>query len=183
MVNIDKSPYDFIVRKIRTFVDTEGVSYIWEDEKNVEDDFPGIYVQSISGIRKKGKQKGVFAESFAESDMASVYVSSYEALDQYKIELSVYFFETSGKEGVESLNALRDSFEEYISGGMILFTDGMRKRKVLMYQSEEPDVFDEGLNGRLFMGVKYKFTSAYGRSFPIDDITIETDYAPREEEE
>lgn len=183
MVNIDKSPYDFIVRKIRTFVDTEGVSYIWEDEKNVEDDFPGIYVQSISGIRKKGKQKGVFAESFAESDMASVYVSLYEALDQYKIELSVYFFETSGKEGVESLNALRDSFEEYISGGMILFTDGMRKRKVLMYQSEEPDVFDEGLNGRLFMGVKYKFTSAYGRSFPIDDITIETDYAPREEEE
>lgn len=170
MAKYHDSGYDFLMSKVT--IDETGKKTI-ANEVNIEEQFPGLVYKQCTGLDSFGKPRP-YVENYAESDEAYVYVPSNDARDQISITLTLYFFDPSNSKddatAITSAEKVYQDFMKYISGGLILFRDTARKRKVLIYQSDAPSVKTDKLYGVIYKEVEIKFTSVYGRSFGYDEI-------------
>lgn len=146
--------------------------------KDIERDFEGLCVKSVSGLNSYGNPK-VYAESFADSETSSVYIPGGGQLEQTEITLTLYFFGKSmGVKGVsnETLHsettAVYNAFMDYILGSYIVYFDNIRKRKVLMYLSSGVTPKTDTVKGLVYKEVELKFKNVYGRSFALDSKIV-----------
>lgn len=121
--------------------------------------------------------KGVYSESYAEEDGDDVYMSSGVVRSSVEYTLELYFFCPDDVGGdyaarVDAARAVYEEFMDYVSGGMIVWWDTVRHRRVLMYLEEGVEPDDDVVCGEPYLGVELKFRGVFGRSFPLGDATI-----------
>lgn len=145
--------------------------------RDLERDFDGLRYKSFGPVGGYGDKKGVYSESYAEEDGDDVYMSSDVVRSSLEYKLELYFFcpDDSLTEYAARVNAAREVYEEfmdYVSGGMIVWWDTVRRRRVLMYLEEGVEPDDDVVCGEPYLGVALKFKGVFGRSFPLGDTTI-----------
>jgi hypothetical protein len=159
------------------------------NEVDLEEHFKGLRYKSCTGLRAYGVQKGIYTETYAESDKARVYVSPLSVYEQTDITLTLYFFDPLGRDvtneesrqaAIKAAGEVYDNFVEYVSGGLVIYRDTARQRKVLMYLSDKSEPVTDTLKGIIYMEVPFKFKNVYGCTFSVSDTTIE-DYLSGDE--
>ena len=68
---------------------------VWKD---LETDFPGLRYKECTGLNSYGEPTNMYAEDFAETSKAEVYVSSTPAHKQTTIKLTLIFLEDDTKD-------------------------------------------------------------------------------------
>ena len=137
------------------------VGAVWKD---LEECFPGLRYKECTGLNSYGGPTGTYAECFAESGKAEVYVSSTPAYGQSTIKLTLVFLDDVTK-GDQSY---RD-FMSFISGSKVAYHDTARRRKVLMYLSGATEPKSDTLYGQRYKEVTFTFKNVYGHSFGYDE--------------
>lgn len=176
--------FKFFIQRITKSED----SYIKGDTKDLEADFLGLHYKSIVGMETYGKPRN-HVENLAEQEMALVdfpdedTIVKADPLDQTDITLTLHFFceDDTAKTKAEQIKSIDDSyhaFVSFISGCYCLYKDTARQRKVLMYRSEKIEPKTDQVKGLIYKEVEFKFKNVFGRSFPIDDMTIENIITP-----
>lgn len=170
MAKFNDCGFKFLMRQVITNKDdSESVT----DEIDIEEQFPGLAYHKCSGLEKEGKPK-LYAETFVEEDDASVFIPSDGPKEQTSISLTLYFFPMgnygSDEEGIARATKCYHNFLDYISGKKIIYRDTGRKRKVIMYLSDEPEISTDRLYGIPYKDVTFKFTNLFGRSFDYDHV-------------
>lgn len=165
--------YSFRVLRV-----TQGDGGVWSCDGAAVDlercaAWPGLRYKTLSGIRSRGQQSGVYAERWAESDRAAVWVGGAASHGESEVTLNVAFFDNGGASAV---GAQYEAFCEWIEGCMVLWWDSLRQRKALLYLSDKTSPASDVVKPGGYIEASFKFKSAYGRSFGLDDVTIEKDY-------
>lgn len=137
------------------------------DWKNIEEAFPGLRYKECSGINSYGEPQGVYAETYAETTMAEVYVASEAAYKQTTIKLTLVFLEGEAEE--DKNDASYHAFMKFISGCEIAYRDTVRMRKALMYLTGATEPKTDTLYGQKYKEVTFTFTNVYGRTFALDE--------------
>ena len=159
--------------------DDAGVWSVSDEEKDLERDFLGLRYKSLGGLNDYGASRVIYAEEYAERDGADVYISSsVDAREQTELELSLYFFASDGTLGSDaelyaSASGVYHTFMDYLSGGFVVYRDTIRQRRVLMYLSESAEPEKDILYGKPYLMCKFTFKNVFGRSFGLDDTTIQ----------
>ena len=135
--------------------------------KDLEEDFAGLRYKECTGLNSYGESTNVYAESFAETSKAEVYVASTPAHKQTTIKLTLVFLEGDGDEAKD--DASYHDFLEFITGCKIAYRDTARKRKVLMYLTGATEPKSDTLYGQKYKEVTFTFTNVYGCSFGYDE--------------
>lgn len=135
--------------------------------KDIEAAFPGLRYKECSGINAYGEPQGVYAETFAETDRADVYVASKPAYKQTSIKLTLVFLE--GEEGEVKADTSYHAFMGFVTGCKVAYRDTVRMRKVLMYLTGATEPKADTLYGQKYKEVTFTFTNVYGRTFGLDD--------------
>lgn len=143
-----KNVYDFYMQQ----APIDGVT---QSIKNLEDDFSGLLIKSVSGLNAKGKNKNVYTESFAEANGVNVWLGTpyYESTN---VSITCYFVGTNRK-------TTYDSFCNYINGHKIDFWDSYNGKKVTLVLAEALDQPNEekyGSNPNIEQ--TFKFTNING---------------------
>lgn len=151
-------------------------------QRDLEADFPGLRYKSCDGLGAYGAQR-VYAETYAESDAAEVYVPASGVREQTDVTLTLYFFDPSGSKGygeaIKGAEVPYRSFMEYVSGTMLIYWDTARRRKVLLYLAESVSPTTDSLKSLVYKEVALKFKSVTGRSYAAyasdgtEDTTLE----------
>ena len=139
---------------------------VWKD---LETDFLGLRYKECTGLNSYGEPTNMYAEDFAETSKAEVYVSSTSAHKQTTIKLTLIFLEDDTKDD----KSYRD-FMAFITGYKIAYRDTARKRKVLMYLSGATEPKSDTLYGQKYKEVTFTFKNVYGHSFGYDEQFSET---------
>lgn len=134
---------------------------VWKD---LETGFPGLRYQGCTGLNSYGEPTNMYAEDFAETSKAEVYVSGTPAYRQTTIKLTLIFLEDDTKDD----KSYRD-FMAFITGSGIAYRDTARKRKVLMYLSGATEPKSDTLYGQRYKEVTFTFKNVYGHSFGYDE--------------
>lgn len=134
---------------------------VWKD---LETDFPGLRYKECTVLNSYGEPTNMYAEDFAETSKAEVYVSSTPAHKQTTIKLTLIFLEDDTKDD----KSYRD-FMAFITGYKIAYRDTARKRKVLMYLSGATEPKSDTLYGQKYKEVTFTFKNVYGHSFGYDE--------------
>ncbi len=134
---------------------------VWKD---LETGFPGLRYKECTGLNSYGEPTNMYAEDFAETSKAEVYVSSTPAYKQTTIKLTLIFLEDDTKDD----KSYRD-FMAFITGSKIAYRDTARKRKVLMYLSGATEPKSDTLYGQKYKEVTFTFKNVYGHSFGYDE--------------
>ena len=134
---------------------------VWKD---LETDFPGLRYKECTGLNSYGEPTNMYAEDFAETGKAEVYVSSTSAHKQTTIKLTLIFLEDDTRDD----KSYRD-FMAFITGYKIAYRDTARKRKVLMYLSGATEPKSDTLYGQKYKEVTFTFRNVYGHSFGYDE--------------
>lgn len=134
---------------------------VWKD---LETCFPGLRYKECTGFNSYGEPTNMYAEDFAETSKAEVYVSSTPAYKQTTIKLTLIFLEDDTKDD----KSYRD-FMAFITGSKISYRDTARKRKVLMYLSGATEPKSDTLYGQKYKEVTFTFKNVYGHSFGYDE--------------
>ena len=122
---------------------------VWKD---LETDFLGLRYKECTGLNSYGEPTNMYAEDFAETSKAEVYVSSTSAHKQTTIKLTLIFLEDDTKDD----KSYRD-FMAFITGYKIAYRDTARKRKVLMYLSGATEPKSDTLYGQKYKEVTFTF--------------------------
>lgn len=171
---IGHDEYDFFLRKV---IDNGDGTYTLGEEKNLEDDFVGLRYKSMSGLNLTGNPKGVYTESYAESDGSRVYVSQNTARESVELTLKLVFFcAAEGLDYGSQIVAMEENYHDFcdfIIGGLLIWRDTARQRRVLMYQSDKPTIdSDKFGDGIPYIEASFKFKNVLGESFSLGDDTI-----------
>lgn len=134
---------------------------VWKD---LGTDFPGLMYKECTGLNSYGEPTNMYAEDFAETSKAEVYVSSTPAHKQTTINLTLIFLEDDTKDD----KSYRD-FMAFITGYKIAYRDTARNRKVLMYLSGATEPKSDTLYGQKYKEVTFTFKNVYGHSFGYDE--------------
>ena len=134
---------------------------VWKD---LETDVLGLRYKECTGLNSYGEPTNMYAEDFAETSKAEVYVSSTSAHKQTTIKLTLIFLEDDTKDD----KSYRD-FMAFITGYKIAYRDTARKRKVLMYLSGATEPKSDTLYGQKYKEVTFTFKNVYGHSFGYDE--------------
>lgn len=132
--------------------------------KDLETEFAGLRYKECTGLNSYGEPTNMYAEDFAETSKAEVYVSSIPAHKQTTIKLTLIFLEDDTKDDKSYCD-----FMAFIAGSKIAYRDTARKRKVLMYLSGATEPKSDTLYGQKYKEVTFTFTNVYGRSFGYDE--------------
>lgn len=161
------SGYSFKMRRVTR---GEDMSEALGDEYDIEEKFYGLVYKSFDGLDSFGDPRP-YAETFAESDVADVWVDEGDARGQTDLTLTLCFFAVSGDDDAARIASVEDvyrSFMEFVSGCVIEYRDTGRKRKLRMYLSDGNEVKTDSLYGEVYKQVELKFKNVYGRTFAYD---------------
>lgn len=171
---------------IRRFVQSGGLYIADGDAKSIEDDFGYCRYKSITNMNVFGAPKMCYEETFVEDIGSKVWLGSVNVYEPITHELSLYFFGMSPEEqtaGISSSVQIQNAekswsaFIDWISGHLLVWWDeGERARglKSLCYVKESPEVNSDIIKGVPYLECVVKLENILGRSFPKDDMTIET---------
>lgn len=138
---------------------------------DLEEAFPGLRYKSLDGGNGYG-EPSVYAETFVDDNMASVYVSPDGVMKQTELTLNLYFFGRS--DTTDDTVLLSESQECYhsfmsaVSGVFACYWDNVRQRKALLYLSGATSPKTDKLYGIPYKEVSFKFTNVYGCTFELD---------------
>lgn len=126
--------------------------------KNLEEDFPGLRYKEFKGLEKYGKNKGVYTETFAETDEVQVYITPTPIRENIELTLTLVFIGNSRRETYHL-------FVDYISQGKIKYWDSVRKREVVfvLIEAIEPET-DTLIGGADYIQVSFKLTCLNGQA-------------------
>lgn len=134
---------------------------VWKD---LETGFPGLRYKECTGLNSYGEPTNMYAEDFAGTGKAEVYVSGTPAYRRTTIGLTLVFLEDDAGDD----RSYRD-FMAFIAGSRIAYRDTARKRKVLMYLSGATEPKSDTLYGQRYKEVTFTFRNVYGHSFGYDE--------------
>lgn len=137
--------------------------------KNLEIDFPGLRYKECAGLNSYGEPSNIYAEEFAESSKAEVFIGNTPAHKQTDISLTLIFLEGSGDVGYGKTDECYHNFLKFITGCKIAYRDTARKRKVLMYLTGAAEPVSDTLYGEKYKEVTFTFKNVYGHSFGYDE--------------
>lgn len=147
------------------------------DKKSLEDDFGYCRYMSLSNANSRGKQKGLYSETYAESDAVSVWFAESASREQISISLSVAFFgsdpQVTDNEGdiatlIQTATTSWQSFCDWLEGGLVIWYDDYRQRYLLMYLQEAVSPESDVIKNTPYINCKLTFTSVFGKSFDSD---------------
>ena len=151
--------------------------------KSLEDDFGGgsVRYKSLDGLNSKGKQKGVYTESYPESDALRVFVDPNARHENTNATLSVCVFgynvdgttELSITEQIKAAEKAWDSLYAYLEGALILWYDDYRQKKALFLVQDATEPSTDNIKNIPYLQCGIKLTNVFGKTFPIDETTIE----------
>lgn len=146
--------------------------------KNVMSDFEGVYYQAADGVEAIGAPR-VYTEEYPESNELDVYFPENTKLKSTDFTLKLYFIAPAGKKDNEAIDYIinsYNSFSDYLQGGLILYWDNVRKRKLLLALTEsiKPSTTSV-LEEREYLAVSFKFKNVFGKSFALSDTEYFTD--------
>lgn len=148
---------------------------------SLEDDFGYCRYKSMSGLNKRGAQKGVYSESYPESNAVRVYIEENATREQTTCTLTVYFFgcdpqlPTGMTEAEQTVRMENDyhSFLDYLEGCMFLWQDDYRGRKALFYLTDAVEPSSDIIKNCPYLCVSLTLSNVFGKTFASDDNTIE----------
>lgn len=126
--------------------------------KNLEEDFPGLKYKEFKGLEKYGKNKGIYTETFAETDEVKVWIHPYPIRENIELTLTLVFIGSSRR-------ATYHRFVNYISDGKIKYWDNVRKREVtfVLIEAIEPET-DTLIGGADYIQASFKLTCLNGQA-------------------
>lgn len=126
--------------------------------KDLEEDFPGLKYKEFKGLEKYGKNKGVYLETFAETDEAQVYMTPTPIRENIELTLTLVFIGSSRR-------ATYHLFVDYISQGKIKYWDNVRNREVVfvLVEAIEPET-DTLIGGADYIQASFKLTCLNGQA-------------------
>lgn len=150
------------------------------DEYDIVSQFKGLRYAESSGMRSRGAQKNIYTESFAESEGVNLFIGNPPVYEQTEITLTLYFLNNSnyyatGETAIDAVSTIYNDLLGYFGGCAILFTDKVRKRKALMYIADSIEPSTDSLKGAVYIECSFKFTNKHGRTYGLDDTTLETE--------
>lgn len=169
---------------IRRYVIGDGKSQDLDGKDlSLEDDFGHVFYKSLTGINSRGEQKGLYVETYPESDSARVWLSStaHEAQTQSVLSLCV-FGESPGASSSSTLDeaGLISKMEEAWHGlydkleaCFILWHDDYRQRKALYYVKSATEPKNDVIKGFPYLLCEINLVNVFGKTFPMGDKTIE----------
>lgn len=170
-----RDEYSFYLRKV---TDNGDGTHTAGDEKCLEDDFKGLRYKSLTGLNLTGKPKGVYTEEYAEMNGDDVYVSQNTARGSTELTLSLVFLcpddtHASYASQIAAMEATYHDFCDWLGGGLLIWRDTARQRRVLMYLSNNPTVSSDKFgSGIPYIEASFKFKNILGASYALDDTTI-----------
>lgn len=149
--------------------------------KSLEDDFGCIRYKSMTGINSRGKQKGLYVETYAESNSARVYFASSPTKEQTSCTLTVCVFgadpllstSLSVTEQIKTAENTWHTFCDWLEGHFLLWYDDYRQRKALFYLEEVIEPASDVIKGVPYLQCAIKLSNVFGQTFGVEDNTIE----------
>lgn len=149
--------------------------------KSLEDDFGHCRYKSMSGLNSRGKQKGVYTESYPESNALRVHVEPNAYREATTCTLTLYFFGSDPSlpttlSAVEQVKVMEDGWHslfDWMEGGLLLWYDEYRQRKALLYVSEAVEPSSDVVKNVPYLQCAVKLGNGFGKTFGSDDTTIE----------
>lgn len=150
--------------------------------KSLEDDFGGVIrYKSMTGLNSKGKQKGVYTESYAETDTLRVFIDPNATHESTTCTLSVYVFgyniDTTTslpiEEQTKKMEAAWDELYSYLEGSLVLWKDDYRQRKALFLVQDACEPSSDVIKNTPYLQCSVKLVNIFGRTFDSASTTIE----------
>lgn len=175
-IRLGGSDYSYYVTRVVR--DADGL-YVVGDEISILEEFPLLRIVSVSGVSALGGVKGVYAESWSESDGIDVYISSDVVRESTELSMDIVFIDVAGS-GYGSLFSLYRSFLDYLSGCLLLYRDDVRCVRLLLYLGSSSEPSEDVVDGVCMLRVTLSFVNVFGRGFGLDEMVI-ADYLGIEE--
>lgn len=151
---------------------------------SLEDDFGYVFYKSLTGINSRGEQKGLYVETYPESDSARVWLSStaHEAQTQSVLSLCVFgespdssrLATSSGADLISKMEATWHGLYDKLEACFILWHDDYRQRKALFYVKSATTPKNDVIKGFPYLLCEITLENVFGKTFAMDDKTIET---------
>lgn len=167
---------------IQRYVRTDDGLFVKDgDVRSLEDDFGHVRYKSMTGLNSRGKQKGVYAETYAEASSARVWFAGSAKNEQTSSTLTVCVFgddpeSVSDKSAAELSMSASNGWNvmvDWMENALLLWSDDYRRRKALFYLSEAITPTSDVIKGIPYLQCDIKLTNVFGRTFAMDDNTIE----------
>lgn len=149
--------------------------------RSLEDDFGFIRYKSLTGINAFGKQKGVYTESYAESDSLRVFISPTPTQEAITSTLTVLSF--GSRPGFPSSSSVSDQVRvaeenwhalvEFLRGGLILWQDDYRQRKALFLLCDAITPATDNIKGVPYLECQISLQNVFGETYPSSSSMIE----------
>lgn len=148
---------------------------------SLEDDFGYVRYKSMTGLNSRGKQKGVYAETYAEADSARVWFFDKPMREQTSSTLTVCCFgsdpsastDKSETELAVAASVAWNGLVDWMENRLLLWTDDYRQRKALFYLAEAITPTSDVIKNVPYLQCDIKLTNVFGKTFAMDDTTIE----------
>lgn len=167
---------------IRRYRKNDG-SYVAMDDKDLslEEDFGFIRYKSMTGINSRGKQKGVYVETYAESNSARVWHADTVSREQITSTLSLLSFgadpslptELSVTEQILEAEKNWHSFYDKLEGCVFVWRDDYRQRKALFYVLDATEPKSDVIKGVPYIQCDVTLTNVFGQTFLSDSRVVE----------
>lgn len=129
--------------------------------KNIEEDFPGARYKEFQGLENYGKDKGVYTESFAETDQINVYKTSKPIRENITPTLTMLFMGNNRR-------STYHTFVDYITSGKMAYWDNCRNRKIFFVVEEAIEPSTDLLYGSTpYIEASFKLTCLNGQATNI----------------
>ena len=180
--NLSMSDKKFYIRRYRL---SDGKAQDLDGKDlSLEDDFGHVFYKSLTGVNSRGEQKGLYVETFPESDSARVWLSSTAREAQTKSVLTLYVFgESPDKTLASSSLSVTDmiskmeeawhSLYDKLESCFILWHDDYRQRKALYYVKSATEPKSDVIKGFPYLQCEIILENVFGKTFPMGDKTIE----------
>ena len=137
------------------------ISGVAQAVKDLEVDFVGLKVKSVSDLSDKGAIKSIVEEKFPENTAPRVYISPTTVRDTLEVVITLLFTGASRR-------STYDSFVYYITGHKLYYWDSARNRKISIYNKSEIKPSDDVLKGSVqYIEVPFKFSALEGSSVSV----------------
>lgn len=149
---------------------------------SLEDDFGHVFYKSLTGINSRGEQKGLYVETYPESDSARVWLSSEAHESQTQSVLSVCVFgespdaSSSTLSEAEMSSKMEESWHglyDKLESCFILWHDDYRQRKALYYVKGAVTPKSDIIKGFPYLLCEITLENVFGKTFSMGSTTIE----------
>lgn len=150
---------------------------------SLEDDFGHVFYKSLTGVNSRGEQKGLYVETYPESDSARVWLSPTAREAQTQSVLSVCVFgespgvSSSSLSDAEMIGKMEETWHglyDKLEACLVLWHDDYRQRKALYYVKGATEPKSDVIKGFPYLLCEISLVNVFGKTFPMSDKTIET---------